>query len=137
MTLPVRFAARPGLPAGVVLITLGLLASLAIVFLHVHQLPFTTCLFKRMTGLPCVTCGGTRALARLVALDFSGAFAMNPLVTVGLLSVLPWAAADLWLWWRQRGALSVEIVPAARTFLFWAAIGAGLGNWAWLLWAGR
>jgi hypothetical protein len=137
VTVPVRFAARPGLPAGVVLIILGLLASLAIVFLHVHQLPFDVCLFKRMTGLPCVTCGGTRALARLVALDIPGAFAMNPLVTLGLLAVLPWAAADLWLWWRRQQALSVEIMPAARDFLLWAALGAGLANWAWVVWAGR
>jgi hypothetical protein len=137
VTLPVRFAARPGLHVGVVLVILGVLASVAVLLLHVHQLPFTVCLFKRMTGLPCVTCGGTRALARLVAFDLSGAFAMNPLVTLGLLSVLPWAAADLWLWWRRRGALSVEIVPAARDFLMWAALGAGLANWAWLLWSGR
>jgi hypothetical protein len=134
--MPVRFTARPGIPVGVVLVTLGVLGAFAIAFLGLAQLPFMLCLFKAMTGMPCVTCGGTRAMARLVAFDLRGAFLMNPLVTFGLLCTIPWAAADLALW-RRKLALSFEVAPEARSWMPWAVIAIALTNWGFLVWAGR
>jgi Protein of unknown function (DUF2752) len=40
------------------------------------------CPFHWLTGFPCATCGGTRALLALGRLDFGAAIAWNPLVAV-------------------------------------------------------
>jgi hypothetical protein len=83
-----------------------------------------------------MTCGTTRALARLARLDLTGALAMNPLAALGTLALLPWAAADLALLPRGR-ALALELSPPAARVARIAAVAAVLANWAWLVAAGR
>lgn len=46
-----------------------------------------TCPFKKLTGIPCLSCGMTRALADYSALDPLGAFLHNPLVTMMCISL--------------------------------------------------
>ncbi len=46
------------------------------------------CAFKGLTGIPCLTCGSTRALVHLSHGDVLSAFAMNPLMTLCLISAL-------------------------------------------------
>ena len=41
-----------------------------------------TCPFKKLTGIPCLSCGMTRALADYSALDPLGAFFHNPLTAL-------------------------------------------------------
>jgi len=43
------------------------------------------CFFRSVTGIPCPTCGGTRAALALARLDFPDAFHANPLVALALL----------------------------------------------------
>jgi len=129
--------ARPGaIPVGAILAACALGAITMVVLLHLSRLPFSVCIFKAVTGIPCMTCGTTRALARLARLDLAGALAMNPLATLGTLAVLPWGAADLLLLSRGR-ALSLELSPAAARVVRIAAVVAVLANWAWLIAAGR
>jgi hypothetical protein len=45
------------------------------------SVPVPGCVFKALTGWPCLTCGGTRAIRALLALDAPGAWRLNPLVT--------------------------------------------------------
>ena len=66
-------------PLGAIFGGIGLLAAAAVGLLRLDRIPLTLCVFKGLTGLPCPTCGSTRALGRLFALDFAGALAMNPL----------------------------------------------------------
>lgn len=71
---------------GVTLVT----AALGWLWLH-YQLPTPLCPFAHFLGLPCPTCGGTRAVKALVAGDFWAALQFNPMI-VTCLSVL--AAVD-------------------------------------------
>ena len=121
---------------GAILAACALAATAVVGVLHLDHLPFSLCVFKAVTGLPCMTCGTTRALGRLARLDLAGALAMNPLVAAGLLALVPWAAADLALLPSGR-ALSLHLSPAGARAARIAAVAAVLLNWAWLVAAGR
>jgi uncharacterized protein DUF2752 len=123
-------------PLGAILAACALVAVAVVALLHLDRLPVSLCVFKAVTGIPCMTCGTTRALARLAHLDLAGALAMNPLTTLGTLALVPWGLADLALLPRRR-ALSLELSPAGARAARIAAALAVLANWAWLIAAGR
>ena len=123
-------------PLGAIFLALGAVAALGVAVLHLDRLPILVCLFRAATGLPCMTCGATRALADLVAGDVSGAFAMNPLAALGAFALVPWGIGDLALMTRGR-ALALEVAPRAARVLRVAAVLAVLANWAYLIAAGR
>lgn len=128
---------RPGAtPFGAILAACALVAIGLVALLPLAHLPFSLCVFKAVTGLPCMTCGTTRAFTRLGRLDLAGALAMNPLVTLGTLALGPWALADLVLLPRGR-ALSLELSPAAARVTRIAVVVAVFANWIWLIAAGR
>ncbi len=91
------------------------------------------CLFRRITGLPCLTCGSTRAVLSLGAGDLAQALAHNPLVML----VLTLVALSLVL----RLALGREIhlaLPLLLRRLAWVLVfAAALANWAYLIATGR
>lgn len=124
------------LPLGAIFLAIGTVAALAVAVLHLDRLPILVCLFRAATGLPCLTCGATRALGELVAGDVSGALAMNPLATLGAFALVPWGIGDLALMTRGR-ALSLEVAPEAARALRVAAVLAVIANWAYLVAAGR
>jgi uncharacterized protein DUF2752 len=128
---------RPGgVPLGAILGGIAAMATVAVGLLHLDRLPFTACYFKALTGWACMSCGATRALGKLSALDLAGALAMNPLVTLGVLALVPWAAADLALLPSGR-ALSVELGPGPARAARLAVVLAVAANWVYLLWVGR
>jgi len=133
---PIRVVSRPGPPLGLIFGAIGSLAAFGIGTLHLDRLPMALCYVKALTGLPCPTCGSTRALGRLFALDAPGAFAMNPLAALGALLLAAWAVADLALLPRRR-ALGIEVTAPAGSALRVAAAAALVANWAYLLAAGR
>jgi len=123
-------------PLGAILGGIAALATALVGLVHLDRLPFTVCTFKALSGWACMTCGTTRALARLFALDLPGALALNPLVTVGVLALVPWALADLALLSRGR-ALRVELAPGVARVGRVAFVVAVAANWAYLLAVGR
>ena len=131
-----RLTAERGFPAGLVLGAAGVAACVAVGLLHLERLPFTLCMFKRVTGLPCATCGSTRAFARLFHFDMAGAIVQNPLAAVAALGVALWALSDLALAPRGR-SLGIELAPVEARFLRIAAVVAFVSNWAYLVAAGR
>ena len=83
---PISLRARTGrAPLGAILAACALAATTLVSVLHLDRLPFSLCVFKALTGWPCMTCGTTRALGRLAHFDVAGALAMNPLVAAGAL----------------------------------------------------
>jgi hypothetical protein len=133
---PLRLVSRPGPPLGLIFGAIGAGATLAVGTLHLDRLPVALCYVKVLTGLPCPSCGSTRMLGRLFALDAAGALVMNPLAALGALVLAAWALADLGLWSRRR-TLGVLIAPRLGALLRVAAVAALLLNWAYLVAAGR
>lgn len=89
------------------------------------------CLFKQLTGLPCPTCGATRAALALARFDFAAAFAVSPLAAAGWsLLVAGGLAAGL-------AALARFELPEPPNDLprpvRWALLAAFLANWAYLI----
>jgi len=132
-----RLAARQGaIPLGAVFLVCGVVMAAAVGLLHLDRMPVAFCLFKAVTGLPCLTCGTTRAFARLFALDLPGAVSMNPLSAAVALALVPWGVADLVLIPKGR-AMALEISPAVAPFLRVTAVTLLAANWAYLMVVGR
>lgn len=132
-----RFTAPPGkLPLGAIFGAIGMAMAAAVALLGLDRLPFTVCLFKALTGLPCPACGSTRAAGHLAHADFTGALAMNPLATVAAVVVAAWAVADGILLARGR-ALDLEVETRVGNLMRVGFAAAVALNWAYLLMAGR
>lgn len=133
----VSLRARAGaLPLGALLGAIGLVGALVVRFGRLDHLGLTLCTLKAVTGIPCPTCGGTRSVAYLARLDLAGAWAMNPLVTVLVLVLVPWALADAWLWTRGK-ALELSFSAPAAAVLRVLTVAVVLVNWLYLVLAGR
>jgi hypothetical protein len=91
------------------------------------------CPFRALTGLPCATCGGTRAAVALLRLDVREALRLNPLAAVALPMFV---ASGL-----VAGALALlgRPVPEPRPSLPLraAALAAIAANWVYLVAVGR
>jgi hypothetical protein len=97
-----------------------------------RPLPFDVCLFNRLTGLPCPTCGMTRAVCRAVHGDFARSVASHPaglVLAAGLVGWMLWAAAEAW-----RGQPVAEVLRRrlARVFVITGSAVSGV-NWIWQL----
>jgi uncharacterized membrane protein YccC len=91
------------------------------------------CAFKAFTGVPCPTCGGTRALLALARLDAGAALAWNPLVTLGVAVFFAGGLVALVRALRGQG-----VPDAAPPRWAGAALGLALAaNWAFVVFAGR
>lgn len=91
-----------------------------------------TCHFRAWTGLPCGTCGFTRAFVRGARFDVAGALDASPL---GTAMFFGWIAFSVWI------ALSwvVPAVPLPRVRVHpwverFGPLAVFLANWLWLLW---
>jgi Protein of unknown function (DUF2752) len=94
-----------------------------------------TCPFRALTGLPCATCGMTRAFVRLAHGDVAGAAGASPYGA--LLAALAWLFAVLAVLRAVAGAPWPAVPPARTRGLAVLAVGALLANWAFLVVANR
>jgi Protein of unknown function (DUF2752) len=133
----VRWSAERGrAPLGAIFGGIGVVVAGAVSLMHLDRLPITVCLFKGLTGLPCPTCGSTRAVARLFGLDLAGALAMNPIVTAVAVVIAAWALVDLALL-PSRRSLRLELSPRLGQLLRATALALFFLNWVYLILAGR
>jgi hypothetical protein len=123
-------------PLGAIFGGIGLLAAAVVGLLGLDRVPVTFCVFKGLSGLPCPTCGSTRAVARLFDLDPAGALAMNPFTTVAAVVIAAWAVVDVLLLPRRR-ALRVGLSGSLGRAFRIAAFAAFVANWVYLIAAGR
>ena len=78
-----------------------------------RPLPIDLCLLKRMTGLPCPTCGLTRAVCSALQGDWAASLGFHPagiLVVVSVLGWVTWMSLEAWrgqmLWLSGRKTLA-------------------------------
>ena len=93
--------------------------------------PLPLCGFRKLTGVPCPLCGGTRAVESLTDLDLGTALSMNPLVCLGTLALIAWlflGLADHVLGSRLERRLTRSL---ARLPLAIIGFGLLLLNWAY------
>ena len=89
------------------------------------------CPLRELTGIPCPTCFGTRALVAALTGNWWAALRFNPLVAAGgfgLLAYVPWATAAVVGGWRRPRVpplLVARAAPVAGVLV--------LLNWIYLL----
>lgn len=93
------------------------------------------CLFRGLAGLPCPTCGTTRAVLALVRLEPVEAMTLNPLATLAVLGLvggglLAGVAA------AAGRPLGLPPLRGPLRLLRLSVVGAALANWAYLIRAG-
>jgi hypothetical protein len=91
------------------------------------------CPFRALVGIPCLTCGSTRALLDLARLDLGGAFSWNPLAAVTVILFLVGGLVALGAALAGRGVETPRPTPALRAALALAVA----ANWVFLVAAGR
>jgi hypothetical protein len=113
------------------------LTALALTSTHVLEIQLPLCPFKTITGLPCPTCGVTRAVMAMTRLDFAAAVAFNPLAVAAAIAgglYLVYAAIVLLARLpRFRPRLAPRDLTAARVVVLVVLS----VNWIYLVLAGR
>jgi hypothetical protein len=120
------------LPLGLVFGAITAAGCAVVGLLGLDHLGPTFCLFRLTTGLPCPTCGTTRALGRLARLDPAGALLMNPLMAAGALGLLLWGLVDAVLLPARRALRVTLPAPWPGRIRILAVLALAL-NWAFLL----
>ena len=91
--------------------------------------PFELCLFKRLTGLACPTCGFTRGVIHLMRAQVWQAWLCNPLLYSILALFL--AGAVMRVFFAQR--LRIQLTRAERAIAWIVAFAIFVCNWAYVI----
>lgn len=114
------------------LVSLGTFSSAALWF--AARLPTPQCLFHSLTGLPCPTCGATRAAYQFLHGHFAASFFFNPLAFLTFCAVVIF---DLYavavLMTRAPRFRLRNLTPAEKLLARGVAITLLAGNWLYLL----
>jgi len=101
------------------------------------RMPTPICLFHKITGLPCVTCGGTRCMRGLINGDFAAAFLWNPLIFLVAIGCVVFALyAAVVVIFRLPRLRLVEISKRQAWLIRGGLIFLLAANWAYLIWRG-
>ncbi len=101
-----------------------------------HAFGFVLCPMKRFLGVPCPTCGSTRALSFIFHGDVCGAFVMQPLSMAFVCVIVPGLLAARAVLGKARFGDAIACV--IRSPIFWVfAIAAEAANWAYVAMRGN
>ena len=91
------------------------------------------CPLRRYTGIPCFTCGSTRAILALISGDIKTAFLMQPLVISLVCILAPIALFSLSTALLQKRLFMVSFSRVEKVILLFFLSAATLLNWLYLL----
>lgn len=102
------------------------------------RLPSLPCPFRAITHLPCVACGGSRALLAMVDLEARGALVMNPLVAMGALLAFAYILHAFGVVFFDRKPWTPELGTGTWGRILRIGVPLALAlNWGYLIAAGR
>ncbi len=122
---------RPGWPVGAVIaaVVWALLGGGAVYAQQTMGMHESLCLFKKITGVPCPTCGFTRGVLAMLGGDIIGGWLCNPLLFTALMLMLVAVLFRAFFARRLRFVMNRRERTAA-----WAVIVAlSLSNWAYVI----
>ena len=126
----------PGdLPVGALLFACILFIPLGAYYVDSGAFTFSECGIKASFGIPCLSCGATRATLHLLHGDFVDAIQMQPLVISLYALIVVWGSASLWAMRRNRTYFPELSVKEGVSFVALCVV-VVLGNWVYLLKAG-
>jgi len=98
-----------------------------------------SCSLRTLTGIPCMGCGGTRAMKALAGGEFTAAVQFNPLVVLGVFAIgfwFVWTAATMKMARYQRDWTNKAVDRTnPKTAIRWGMVIAVLIllNWIYLI----
>jgi len=96
--------------------------------------PTPRCVWHDLTGLPCPGCGGTRCVRHLLGGRLGAAFAMNPLIFLGMVAVVLYDIYAAIVLVFRLPRLRIEHIPRwVENGTRAGAVALLLANWAWLI----
>ena len=116
---------------------LVLSAALGWWWLQSFGVPPLLCPFKTATGLPCVTCGATRALLALLRGEASLSFVLNPLVPLAAMAAWSYVLYSVAAVVNGRRRFRARVTAREVLVLRGSVIAASTAVWAWLVLDGR
>lgn len=99
-------------------------------------LPTGTCVFHRVTGVPCLTCGVSRAISSLLAGDIAGMLYFNPLIVLFSAGLVFFSLFKL-LEFILSFHLNVRVGRKSALILRVFAVTMIAANWVFLIATGR
>lgn len=112
------------------------LALLATAILYpFDRYPLVVCWFHNATGIPCPSCGATRAFVQMIHGHFVEGFAYNPLGAVFFIACAAFVPYAIFAIFAKKRRLRFSLDPRDRipaVILILLLIAA---NWAYLVWA--
>jgi hypothetical protein len=97
--------------------------------------PWPQCLFRTVTGLPCVTCGATRSALQFFHGNFAAALMFNPLAFVVYCGLTIFDIYALVVLITRGPRLRVtEISAAEKKIVRTLVVLLLVANWSYLLW---
>ncbi len=101
-----------------------------------HAQGVAVCAFHRLTGLPCLTCGTSRAASLLLSGDPLAALRLQPLAVAAGVAAGVWCVCDAAALLLFRRTVRAVWRPGEWRGCVIAGTAAALANWAYLLWRG-
>lgn len=131
MRIGLRRQAPGGVEFGLIYGVIAVLGLLAARFLPVARLA-PCCPFLQLTGIPCPTCGGTRAAVLLAHGNVSAALFMNPLTTLAFLGALLFLFLTMLLRTLGLPRIAVDLTDRETNAVRALAVLAVLVQWVYL-----
>lgn len=106
--------------------------AVAAIAVGAHLLGVTLCPLRRFLGIPCPTCGTTRAIAALFRGSVREALALNPLMAALLCVGMPLLSVHALVCGVDATEGLLRRLSGSRLF-WWAVALLAAANWAYLL----